>query len=307
MKFDSDEYMRLRVEQLQDTMNSLQGKLNHSVDVSPVTQTNIAADDYSDLFHNTEDVLFIHEIFTGKIIRVNNRVEQVFGVEPKTLLGSTIGPMSQEEKGFSDEFALEVIQKSVRDGHERVEWQARDTAGQEFHTLVNLRPIKYGGNQAALASVRDISSEVAARERMEVLERERKILQARASVISRFSLIVDAIPEAIWVCDPVGRISYCNNRFFEITGLSRLNQDSWMDLVHEEDRAEFRRGWIKSLTLGDTFEQEFRLDRHFSNAINGSAGASKQRWYRARAVARREPEGYIAEWYGTITDISSRR
>jgi PAS domain S-box-containing protein len=71
----------------------------------------------------------------------------------------------------------------------------------------------------------------------------------------------------------------------------------WFQSVHPEDQATCLSRWHDSLNAGENYEMEFRLRRH----------DGVYRWFLDRAVALRNPDGNIAAWIGTSTDIDDRK
>jgi two-component system, NarL family, sensor histidine kinase UhpB len=75
------------------------------------------------------------------------------------------------------------------------------------------------------------------------------------------------------------------------------NRVSWLDYVHPDDIENSKSGWKQSVHAGAQYESEYRL--------RSRDGA--YRWFRARAVPIRSPEGKIVKWYGTCSDIQDSK
>ncbi len=123
---------------------------------------------------------------------------------------------------------------------------------------------------------------------------------------ARFRTLAEAIPQIVWTADASGQITFCNQRWFEYTGLT-LEQslaEGWKLLIHPEDLELYLRQWTKALETGDSWEMEFRVKR----AVGlGKCGGSRYRWHLGRAVALRSSNGIIMEWFGTWTDIEDQK
>lgn len=119
----------------------------------------------------------------------------------------------------------------------------------------------------------------------------------------RLQTLTEAIPVIVWTADRHGQIDFFNSRLVEYTGLSteQSMDEAWKLLIHPEDRLRYGEEWQHAIKTGDTFELEFRLRR--------AAGIprSEYRWQLGRAVAMRDPDGTIQQWYGTWTDIESQK
>jgi PAS domain S-box-containing protein len=111
-----------------------------------------------------------------------------------------------------------------------------------------------------------------------------------------FRQLADAMPQIVWTALPDGRIDYCNQRWFDYTGLTfeQTQGWGWQPVVHPDDLAQCNERWTASLATGEPYHIEYR----FKRAADGA-----YRWHLGRAVAGREAAGQIVRWYGTCTDI----
>ena len=107
--------------------------------------------------------------------------------------------------------------------------------------------------------------------------------------------IVSTAPDVIFSSQGDGRYEYVSDRFHEHTGasLDDGNSINWFDYVHPDDVERSRAIWMQAVQAGGRYESEYRL-----RSKDGS-----YRWFRARAVPIRDPEGKIVKWYGTCSDI----
>src|SRR5579864_2009290 len=107
--------------------------------------------------------------------------------------------------------------------------------------------------------------------------------------------IVQTAPDIIFSRQPDGGREYISGRFYEYTGASpgSAKGHGWLDYVHPEDKESSSALWMGCVRSGEPYEAEYRL--------RGADGG--YRWFRARAVPLRDPEGKILKWYGTCSDI----
>lgn len=110
--------------------------------------------------------------------------------------------------------------------------------------------------------------------------------------------VADATPAIVWSANTAGHIRFRNARFFEYTGVTgdRIQNLRLRDVVHPDDIAEARRGWLRTMQEGAPFEQEFRLRR-----ADGT-----YRWHLARATRLQNAVGPV-EWVASATDIDDQR
>ncbi|MBW4496173.1 MAG: response regulator [Oscillatoria princeps RMCB-10] len=124
---------------------------------------------------------------------------------------------------------------------------------------------------------------------------------ARTESEERYRLVLEGANDGIWDWNISRNEIYCNDRFFEITGLdsgkSALTYEAFCDLAHPEDRQKFISAVTAHLEGGVEFNVELRL-RH---ACGG------YRYCVARARARRDASGEPFRMSGTVTDITERK
>ncbi len=129
-----------------------------------------------------------------------------------------------------------------------------------------------------------LNSELAVRVAERTLELEQKAvaLQQLNSDLAGKNQELDAIfqiaPDIIFSRQADGTRDYISSRFYEYTG---ADKEGSLAL------------WMRCVQSGQAYESEYRL--------RGSGG--QYRWFRARAVPLRDPEGDIVKWYGTCSDI----
>ena len=76
-----------------------------------------------------------------------------------------------------------------------------------------------------------------------------------------------------------------------------INGWHWLDWLHPEDVNRARERWEVAVRETGDYLNEYRLRQ-----ADGT-----YRWYLAQAVALRHPDGDVAEWVGTWTDITERK
>ncbi len=116
---------------------------------------------------------------------------------------------------------------------------------------------------------------------------------------ARFRHLADAMPQMVWTAAPDGKIDYCNERFYELTGLSRELgvEQAWHSVVYSDDQERVFAVWAQSAQTGVRYEVETRLVNVKTETI---------RWYLVRANAINEVTGEM-RWYGTCTDIDDQK
>lgn len=115
-----------------------------------------------------------------------------------------------------------------------------------------------------------------------------------------YRLLTEAIPPIVWTADTDGGIDFCNQRWFDYSGLT-LEQTKgwgWMSALHPDDVPRAVALWEASLKSGNIYQIEYR----FKRISDGS-----YRWFLARALPLRDESGRIVKWFGTCTDIHDHK
>ncbi len=115
----------------------------------------------------------------------------------------------------------------------------------------------------------------------------------------RYRILADTVPVVVFSTMSDGRGTYCNERWFEYTGMTaEASRDlGWISAVHPDDVREHEGDWPRTLARGEPFRIEVRLRR----------ADGVYRWHAIRAVPWRGSRGGIARWIGTCTDIEDRK
>lgn len=112
-------------------------------------------------------------------------------------------------------------------------------------------------------------------------------------------MLADGVPNMVWAARPGGALEYFNARVIEYSGLSaaELRGWRWKRLVHPEDWAKCFARWTGALANGGRYEVECRMRR----------ADGEYRWHAGAALPRRDAGGQIVRWFGTWTDIDTRK
>jgi diguanylate cyclase (GGDEF)-like protein/PAS domain S-box-containing protein len=110
---------------------------------------------------------------------------------------------------------------------------------------------------------------------------------------------VDLSPQVPWTAAPDGSIEEVGPRFEDLTGMSmeQARGTGWIAALHEEDIERVAALWRERLATGEPVDVDYRIRLR----------SGEFRWMRARAAARRDPQGKIVRWYGTLEDVHARR
>jgi len=128
----------------------------------------------------------------------------------------------------------------------------------------------------------------------------RKQEQALAASEERYRVLADLNPQAIWMGDPAGNITYANHGFLAYIGLDADNLSGlgWLGGFHPEDRDRVVRVWTHSVNTGDLYDIDARILR---------APTQEYRHWRLRAAPVRDASGEILHWLGVGNDIHEEK
>jgi len=101
--------------------------------------------------------------------------------------------------------------------------------------------------------------------------------------------------QMVFTAAPDGKIVSISPRFWELTGLEPGT--SPREAVFPADEPEVMARWARSLATGEPFDAEFQMGRE----------GAEQRYVRVRAAPRRDGDGAVLRWYGTVEDVHRQR
>lgn len=108
---------------------------------------------------------------------------------------------------------------------------------------------------------------------------------------------VELNPQIAWVAHPSGQITEIAPMWADLVGVSVEESygEGWKRVLHPDDLPPIVEMWDEAVRTGD----EDRVDaRYRVRLLDGS-----YRWFRVRARPRREHDGTIVAWYGSLEDI----
>ena len=115
---------------------------------------------------------------------------------------------------------------------------------------------------------------------------------------TRLRLITETIPAILTSRDDQGKLDYVNRRLEDYIGKSGQEIiDSWVSLIHPDDRESLLRVWRDSQETGERYELDYRM-----LGANG-----EYRWFQVRGAPLLDQEGRVLRWYAVITDIEEAR
>lgn len=131
------------------------------------------------------------------------------------------------------------------------------------------------------------------------LSEKKKIEAETKASEAKFKLLAEAIPQIVWITNSNGRRKYCNQRFYDFTGIKREEDDGllWLSVIHPDERDEYFSDAQKAAKHHSVFEREARWRR-----ADGT-----YRWQLVRGMPNFDAKTQAYIWFGTCTDIDDQR
>jgi len=219
----------------------------------------------------------------GSFLDVNKAFEDLTGYSKAELLHLGWQVMTPPEWVERDNESVKQLRQFGRaDVHEK-EYIRKD--GSRVSILVVATAADTSG-QDVMAFILNLT---------EIKEGELKIKEREA----QYRLLVDTIPQIVWIADNNRNIEYLNNRFSDYTGLERSDclQQAWASVIHPDDLPKVLELSEKTNRTGEDFELDVRHQYH-----DGT-----YHWSLCRSVPMKAPDGHISKWVGTATDINEQK
>jgi PAS domain S-box-containing protein len=114
-----------------------------------------------------------------------------------------------------------------------------------------------------------------------------------------FHRLADALPAALWITSPDGRVIHGNERWMAMARAAASDEApiGWTDVVHPDDRAAAVAGFEQAVTNGATFDIELRM-----KAADGT-----YRWSACVGGPRVGIDGRLESYVGFCCDVSAKR
>lgn len=169
-----------------ETRLVLSGKAKALALVSDITERHqskkalkISEHNYTTIFNNVPEAIFIHDTITGKIVDVNDQMLKMYGYSYKEeIFAITIMDLSAQIDTHIKETVKDQIRKTINEGPQNFEWLAKKKDGTIFWIEMTLKKTDIGGEGRILAVGRNITdrkyAELLFKEKNERIEAQNK-------------------------------------------------------------------------------------------------------------------------------------
>lgn len=149
------------------------------------------------------------------------------------------------------------------------------------------------------------AARLAALDRQELSKQLDQRIQEAAEMETRFTRMAEFSPVGMFIANQDGRITYCNEKWWAISGHPRSHEtlNTWMDSIRDEDRPGVEAAWSRLVHGHDTIAHEFR----FKHACRHEDGQAMDTWVLLGAYPEIDRSDRLVGIFGCITDISSQK
>ncbi len=241
---------------------------------------------YREIFNAANDAIFVHDMQTGAILDVNEKMLEMFGYSRDEAIALDVEDYSSGVFPYTQAEAVWWVRRAAEGAPQLFEWRARDKSGRLFWVEVNLKHASIGGVDRVLAVVRDITG----RKRM-----EEELRKSQAMYRELYS----GAPVPYLSIDIEGRVMECNRAVESFTGYTtrELLGMKVPELYAPESRDKAKRLFERSKS-GEGFEnQEMVYLRKDGGRVFGLLSVNPLLDDQGRVVASRS----------VILDITERR
>jgi PAS domain S-box-containing protein len=210
------------------------------------------------------------------------------GYRPEELVGSKVSSYGELIHHDDQILVRESVQAALQTAEAfMLQYRIRTAAGEERWVWEQGRGVfsADGTLEAIEGFIADTTERIAA----ETALRESE---------ERFRTLSNRVPVGIFQSDARGNTQYVNDRWLQITGLSReiATGSMWTGPIHPEEAHQVREAWHEAIGKGRDFSIEYKL----------LADDGRVARILGQAVPIRDYEGAVAGHLGTIWDLTDR-
>jgi PAS domain S-box-containing protein len=243
---------------------------------------------YRTIFEQVAIGIIEKEYETGRIIRANAEFCEITGYSEAELINKTVLEIVYPEDLAPTKTLIRQLQTGqIEHFTQEKRYLCKD--GSIVWARTTVCPVKRDSGEtiSCLAVIEDIT------------DRKKQERQLQASQ-QRYRTLAMASPVGIFRTDAIGNVSYVNDRWCHITGLSATAAmgKRWLTAIHPQDRDRIARQWQNALNIQSSFSAEYRFLSNLKSDRNSEI------WVFGQAIAEFNPEGQLLGYVGTITDIS---
>lgn len=247
---------------------------------------------HREIFDSIHDAVFVHDPVTGRIESMNRRAEAMWGIRRDEVGMPTIGEISANVPPYTQVEAFAWIRRTMDEGPQLFEWQARHAEGRVFWVEVNLCRADVGGSPKVLATVRDITRRKKAEEELRRSE-------------EKFRAVLGNTKDPVYCLNlPTLTYEYISPAVEQVLGFTMEEcMDGGLDFfksrIHPDDREHFEKR-MTALLAGGT-EPQPAVEYRFAHKKRG------YRWISDTRSLVHDAVGLAVAIIGNLRDSTLRK
>jgi len=149
------------------------------------------------------------------------------------------------------------------------------------------------------------AAKLAALDRIELSEQLAIRTQEAIESETKFTRMAELVPVGVFIADSDGKITFCNDTWFEITRVPKESHstDRWVDYVLDEDKPLVKRLWHDLIANTRPASAEFRFKARWLDRY----GTQDDTWVLFSAYPEKGEDGTLKSVFGSVTNISQQK
>jgi PAS domain S-box-containing protein len=222
-----------------------------------------------------------------RYVSVNKRLAEMHNLPVSSHLGRHISEINPEKFAQCEPYLLRALDGIPHTGLE-ISYPDPHQPSESRTILVSYQPARDEVDEVVGVSISVVD-----------ITRRKHAEQALVESEDHYRNAVELSPQVPWTADPNGMILDTSHRWEALTGLTKQESlgKGWVRALHPDDRQPTLRAWEKALRTGELLDIQYRI----------RCQGCDWRWMRVRAAPRRDEDGKIIRWYGTLEDIDDHK
>ena len=247
-------------------------------------------DNYKTIFNNVNDTIICVDKY-GKILDVNDKVEEMFGYKKDEVIGKNFIKLGIVRMRDLPK-ALKVLKKTFKEGKEQnlFELELKKKNGELIYGEISSKLVKEDGKvKNVINIIRDITTRKKAENSIE-------------NVYNRLNYLVSSSPAVIYTCKAFGDFgaTYIGENIKKMTGYESedfiTNSDFWANNIHPKDKKRI----FKEM-------EELFVNGHHTHEYRFKYKNGKYYWMRDELNLITDEKGKPKEIIGSWIDITKRK